>query len=78
MRCVLEAADRQDASKLTAASLGAPKRIADGKDRTNYENNKEKDMEKGVAAIIMQVLSDQRDSRICLSGSGEDIGVGKL
>ena len=35
----------------------------------------EKDMEKGAGGHNHgRVLSDQRDSRICLSGSGEDIG----
>lgn len=53
MRCVLEAADRQDASKLTAASLGAPKRLLTERMERIMENNRKKIWKRELAAIIM-------------------------
>lgn len=53
MRCVLEAADRQDASKLTAASLGAPKRLLTERIERIMENNRKKIWKRELAAVIM-------------------------
>jgi len=53
MRCVLEAADRQVTSKLTVASLGAPKRLLTERMERIMENNRKKIWKRELAAIIM-------------------------
>lgn len=53
MRCVLEAACRQDAYKLTAASLGAPKRLLTERMERIMENNRKKIWKRELAAVIM-------------------------